>query len=160
MILYTYPDVLIAVVEPVMPLLACLKSSSISNTFANKDFEDLSFSSSSFIRFDSRIVFRVIFLPGRPIRKIQGSHWRNTDFICKQKCISVNVLIHFYFFGTCLFRYPRRHFMNIGRSVMVIQNHNSKNYRWSHHEHDAIEVCAYEKNMIINGHIVRTFIFV
>lgn len=44
----TYADDPIAVCEPDIPDI-CLKSSSISNTFANKDFDDLSFNSNSFI---------------------------------------------------------------------------------------------------------------
>uniref|UniRef100_A0A2M4D6R6 Putative secreted protein n=1 Tax=Anopheles darlingi TaxID=43151 RepID=A0A2M4D6R6_ANODA len=70
-----------AVVEPDMPEHGCRKSSSMSSTFASNDFEDRSFSSSSFMRLLSMIVLRVIFLPGRPIRRIHGSHWRKTDLI-------------------------------------------------------------------------------
>lgn len=72
-IMKTYAVDPIAVVEPVIPL-TCRKSSSISNTLANSDFDDRSFNSSSFIRLLSIIVFLVIFLPGRLIRKIHGSH--------------------------------------------------------------------------------------
>lgn len=61
-----------AVCDPDMP--TCRKSSSISSTFANKDFEDRSLSSNSFILLLNSIVFLVIFFPGRPIRNIHGSH--------------------------------------------------------------------------------------
>lgn len=60
----------------------CLKSSSISNTLAKRDLEERSFSSNSRIRLDIIIVFLVIFFPGLDIRKIHGSHCRNTVFIC------------------------------------------------------------------------------
>lgn len=80
----TYAVDPICVVEPVRPL-TWRKSSSISNTLASSDFDDRSFSSSSFIRLVSIIVFLVIFLPGRDMRKIHGSHWRKTDFICREK---------------------------------------------------------------------------
>lgn len=80
----TYADDPIAVVEPDKPV-ECLKSSSMSKTFANNDFDDRSFSSNSRIFVLSIIVLRVIFLPGRLIRNIQGSHIRNTDRICEWK---------------------------------------------------------------------------
>lgn len=76
----TYAVDPICVVDPVSPL-TCRKSSSISNTLANSDLDDRSFSSSSFIRLVSIIVFLVIFLPGLCILNIHGSHCRNTDFI-------------------------------------------------------------------------------
>ena len=52
------------------------KSSSISRTLASKDLEEFSFKSISFILFWIRIVFLVIFAPGRDMRKSQGIHWR------------------------------------------------------------------------------------
>lgn len=63
------------------------KSSSISSTFARRDFEDLSLSSNSLILFDIIIVFLVIFFPGLDIRRIHGSHCRKTDFICSNATI-------------------------------------------------------------------------
>lgn len=70
-----------AVVDP-LKLVECLKSSSISKTLANNDLDERSFNSNSFILLLNIIVLRVIFLPGRCIRKIHGSHIRNTDRIC------------------------------------------------------------------------------
>lgn len=70
----------IAVCEELRPW--CRKSSSISKTFANSDFDERSFNSNSFIRFDIKIDFLVILRPGRDIRNIQGNHCRNTARIC------------------------------------------------------------------------------
>lgn len=72
-----------AVCDELIP--TCRKSSSISSTLANNDFDERSFNSNSFIRLVSNIVFRVIFFPGRPIRKIHGSHCRNTALIYIQE---------------------------------------------------------------------------
>lgn len=54
----------------------------MSSTLARSDLDERSFNSNSFIRLFNMIVFRVIFLPGRPIRRIQGNHCRNTVLIC------------------------------------------------------------------------------
>lgn len=64
------------------PVVTLRKSSSMSNTFARRLFDDLSFNSNSFIRLFMRIVLRVIFFPGRLIPRIHGNHCRNTDLIC------------------------------------------------------------------------------
>ena len=53
------------------------KSSSMSRTLANRDLEDFSLRSSSFILFCIMMVFLVIFSPGRAILRTQGIHWRN-----------------------------------------------------------------------------------
>jgi len=74
----TYADEPMAVWEPD---IVCRKSSSMSRTLASRDLEERSFSSSSFMRLLNSIVLRVILRPGRPIRKIQGSHCRKTDLI-------------------------------------------------------------------------------
>lgn len=63
------------------PEIVCRKSSSMSSTLANSDLEERSFSSNSFMRLLKSIVLRVILRPGRPIRKIHGSHCRKTDLI-------------------------------------------------------------------------------
>ena len=59
------------------------KSSSMSSTLASKLFEVFSFNSNSRIRFVIIMVFRVIGFPGRCIRNIQGSHWRNSVRTCR-----------------------------------------------------------------------------
>ena len=63
------------------------KSSSMSSTLASKLFEVFSFNSNSRIRFVIIMVFRVIGFPGRCIRNIQGSHWRNSVRTCRHKYI-------------------------------------------------------------------------
>lgn len=68
-----------AVCDELIPI--CRKSSSISSTLANNDFDERSFSSNSFIRLVNNIVFLVIFLPGRDILNNHGSHCINTAFI-------------------------------------------------------------------------------
>ena len=50
------------------------KSSSMSRTFARRDLEEFSFMSISFILFWIRMVFLVIFSPGRDILNSQGIH--------------------------------------------------------------------------------------
>lgn len=70
----------IAVCDELRPW--CRKSSSISSTLASSDFDDRSFNSNSFIRFDIEMDFIVILRPGRDIRNIHGSHCRNTARIC------------------------------------------------------------------------------
>jgi hypothetical protein len=63
----------------------CRKSSSMSNTLARRLLEDRSLSSISFMRLLIRIVFRVIFLPGRLIPSIHGNHCKKTLLTCKGK---------------------------------------------------------------------------
>ena len=58
------------------------KSSSMSSTLASKLLEVFSFNSNSRIRLVIIIVLRVIGFPGRCIRNIQGSHWRNSVRTC------------------------------------------------------------------------------
>ena len=60
------------------------KSSSMSRTFASRDFDFSSFLSSSFIFFCTWIVFLVIFSPGRDILSSQGIHCRKTSCTCKK----------------------------------------------------------------------------
>lgn len=75
----------LVVTDPVfVPPETFLKSSSMSSTFANKLFDERSFSSNSFIRLFIRMVLRVIFLPGRPILRNHGSHCKKTDLIYKR----------------------------------------------------------------------------
>lgn len=84
------------------PDIVCRKSSSISRTFASRDLEERSFSSSSFMRLLSSIVFRVILRPGRPIRKIQGSHCRKTDLIWEKLTVRREGVEDWSWFGQCL----------------------------------------------------------
>ena len=58
------------------------KSSSMSSTLASKLLEVFSFNSNSRIRLVIIIVLRVIGFPGRCIRNIHGSHWRNSVRTC------------------------------------------------------------------------------
>ena len=67
------------------------KSSSMSSTFASRDFEEFSFMSISFILFWIRIVFRVIFSPGRDILNSQGIHWRKRIRTCRKKNTLKNI---------------------------------------------------------------------
>ena len=60
------------------------KSSSISRTLESKDLEEVSLMSSSFIFLAIMMVFLVIFSPGRPILRSQGSHWRKTTLTCSR----------------------------------------------------------------------------
>lgn len=69
------------------------KSSSMSNTFANKLLDERSFNSNSFILLLINIVFLVIFLPGLDIPNIQGNHWRNTLLIWNTQHTSHELLI-------------------------------------------------------------------
>ena len=55
-----------------------LKSSSISSTLDNRDLEEVSFMSSSFILLAIMMVFLVIFSPGLLMWSNQGNHCRNT----------------------------------------------------------------------------------
>ena len=55
----------------------------MSSTLASKLFEVFSFNSNSRIRLVIIMVFRVIGFPGRCIRNIQGSHWRNNVRTCR-----------------------------------------------------------------------------
>ena len=57
-------------------IVVAQKLSSISRTFAKRDFEETSFLSISLIFFCIRMVFLVIFSPGRDILSIQGIHCR------------------------------------------------------------------------------------
>ena len=75
--------------EVLLVPVQCRKSSSMSNTLARRLFEDRSLSSISFMRLVMRIVFRVIFLPGRLIPSIHGNHCKNTLLICKGNYKSV-----------------------------------------------------------------------
>lgn len=61
------------------------KSSSISRTLASKLREDRSFNSSSFIFELMKRCLRVIFFPGRLMRRINGSHVKKIVFTCKEK---------------------------------------------------------------------------
>ena len=60
------------------------KSSSISRTLESNDLEEVSLMSSSFIFLAIMMVFLVIFSPGRPILRSQGSHWRKTTLTCSR----------------------------------------------------------------------------
>ena len=73
----------LVVIVALFPPETLRKSSSMSSTLASKLLEDRSFSSNSFMRLLISIVLRVIFLPGRLMPSIQGSHCRNTVLICK-----------------------------------------------------------------------------
>ena len=60
------------------------KSSSMSRTLESSDLEEVSLMSSSFIFLAIMMVFLVIFSPGRPILRSQGSHWRKTTLTCSR----------------------------------------------------------------------------
>ena len=80
------------------------KSSSMSRTLANRDLEDFSLRSSSFILFCIMMVFLVIFSPGLAILRTQGIHWRNnvlTYKIYKGWSIKQNIK-KFIFHNLCL----------------------------------------------------------
>lgn len=115
-----------------------LKSSSMSSTFASRLLDERSFSSSSFIRLFISIVLRVIFLPGRLMPSIQGSHCKNTDLIWKNKSVSTIGVVQknmCRFIQMCkshlpravraVVTYPLWHLVNIRRSMVVIEHDHS-----------------------------------
>ena len=67
------------------------KLSSISRTFARRDFEETSFLSISLSFFCIRILFLVIFSPGRDILSIHGIHCKN--ILCTFDIVFVESLL-------------------------------------------------------------------
>lgn len=81
------------------------KSSSMSRTLANRDLEDFSLRSSSFILFCIMMVFLVIFSPGLAILRIQGIHCRNNVLtynisIINQEKFYISILSHIWHLQT------------------------------------------------------------
>ena len=112
------------------------KSSSMSRTFARRDLEEFSFISISFILFWIRMVFLVIFSPGRDILNSQGIHWRNrirTWGNAFEKQLIRNS------------SYPVWHFVGVRETMVIVEDHDGRHDAGSHHEHDAVEICAWNQ---------------
>ena len=43
--------------------------------------------------------------------------------------------------------HPAWHLVSVRQSVVIIQNHDGCDDAWGHHEHDAVEVCAWTQPM-------------
>lgn len=48
--------------------------------------------------------------------------------------------------------YPIRHFVYICCPMMIVKHHHGEHHRRGHHEHNAVEICTYQRKL----HMLKT----